>query len=302
MTRRLVSVLSLLFGMACAAAGQANSGEPPATIRLDVNLVVIHVTVHGKDGKNISGLQKEAFKLFVDDLERPIGFFQGEDAPVTVGVLLDNSASMARKGSEAIAAALAFARSSNPRDQMFVIHFNDRVKFGLAPEKPFTDSTQELEAALSKFAVGGTTALYDAMGIGLSHMDRATIQRKVLITISDGGDNSSQANLTDMLHWAQDSGVVFYCIGLFDESDNDRNPDVLEQFAQLTGGKAYFPSDVADVTQICIAIAREIRTQYTVGFAGAEDGKYHRIRVKATDPKGGTVDAFTRPGYLAARP
>src|SRR5580765_7199063 len=122
MTRRAILILSQMLGRARAAARQAGE-EQPTTIRLDVTLVVIHVTVYGKDGEAIQGLGKQAFRLLVDDVERPITFFLGEDAPVTVGILVDNSASMAKERSEVIAAALAFARSSNPKDQMFVIHF-----------------------------------------------------------------------------------------------------------------------------------------------------------------------------------
>jgi Ca-activated chloride channel family protein len=120
--------------------------------------------------------------------------------------------------------------------------------------------------------------------MALSHFGRATMNRKVLIMISDGGDNSSRAALPDILRWAQKSGVAFYCIGLFDKEDTDSNPRVLNEFADLTGGKAFFPSDVHDTTKICMAIAREIRSQYTLGFTGAEDGKYHRIKVTAQDP------------------
>jgi VWFA-related protein len=234
-----------------------------------------------KDGKIVLGLGKEAFKIFEDDVERPISVFHGEDAPVTAGILVDNSSSMKAKRSEVIAAALAFARASNPADQMFVIHFNERARFGLPGIRPFTGSIPELETALSRYATGGSTALYDGIGMALSHFNRASTNRKVLILISDGGDNSSKAALSEMLRWARDSGVVFYCVGLFDDSDLDRNPDILEQFAQSTGGKAFFPPNVNDTTSISVEIAREIRAQYTLGFAGAQDGKYHRIRVTA---------------------
>ena len=283
MSIRAILVFLLFSAIACAAAGQAAADEP-TTIRLDVNLVVINVSVLNKDGDTVSGLGKQAFQLFVDDAPLPISVFHGEDAPVTVGIVVDNSASMAPKRSEVIAASLAFARSSNPQDQMFVVHFSDQASFGLPPAKPFTGSIPELETALSHFAPAGTTALYDAIGMALSHFGRATMNRRVLIMITDGGDNSSRVRLLDILRWAQKSGVTFYCIGLFDDNDGDSNPRVLSEFADLTGGKAFFPSDVQDTTNICLAIAREIRSQYTLGFAGAEDGKYHRIKVTAQDP------------------
>jgi len=282
-----------------AAAGRMAAQE--TTIRMDVNLVVINVTVYGKDGKFILGLGKEAFKIFEDDVERPITTFHGEDAPVTAGILVDNSASMKTKRSEVIAAALAFARSSNPADQMFVIHFNERARFGLPGIRPFTDSIPELETALSRYATGGSTALYDGIGVALSHFRRASIDRKVLLTISDGGDNSSKAALSDMLRWAGESGVAFCCIGFFD-GDHDRNPGVLKQFAQSTGGRAFFPENVTDTTNICVTVAREIRAQYTLGFAGAQDGKYHRIRITARNALNELLDVRGRPGYKSVEP
>jgi len=294
----MTKILTLLLSI--AAAVQAATQE--TTIRLDVNLVVINVTVHGKDGKIVPGLGKEAFKIVEDEVERPISVFHGEDAPVTVGILVDNSASMKTKRSEVIAAALAFARSSNPADEMFVIHFNERARFGLPGTKPFTDSIPELETALSRYAAGGSTALYDGVGMALSHFHRAGLNRKVLIAISDGNDNSSKAALSDMLRWARDSGVVFYCIGIFDDDDRDRNPTILEQFAQSTGGQAFFPASVNDATNICLEIAREIRAQYTLGFAGAQDGKYHHIRVTARSATNELLEVRARPGYKSAPP
>jgi VWFA-related protein len=293
-------VLPLFWAIACAA-GQ-KTAEDPTTIRLDVNLVVIDVSVLNKDGTTVSGLGKQVFQLFVDDAPRPINVFHGEDAPVTVGIVVDNSASMGPQRSEVIAASLAFARSSNPQDQMFVVHFSDHARLGLPPAKGFTNNIPELETALSQFTVAGTTALYDALGLALSHFKRATIHRKILIMISDGGDNSSRARLPDILQWAQNSGIAFYCIGLFNKSDENSNPRVLTQLAELTGGKAFFPSDVQDTTNICVEIAREIRSQYTLGFTGAEDGKYHIIKVIAEDPAYGKLRVRTRPGYFAAKP
>jgi len=301
MTTTQVLILPLLCRMTYAAAGQPPE-EPANTIRLGVNLVVINVNVVNKDGETVSGLGKQAFQVFEDGLPRAITIFRGEDAPVTVGVVVDNSASMGPKRSEVIAAALAFARSSNPQDQMFVVHFNDRAKLGLPPEKPFTDNISELEKALSHFVAAGTTALYDAMGMALSHIGRAVIDRKILVMVSDGGDNSSRSELSDILQWAQESGVVFYCIGLFDDRDTDRNPRLLSQLALLTGGKAFFPADVKDTTRICVEVAHEIRSQYTIGFAGSEDGKYHRISVIAQEPRFGELHVSTRPGYWGAKP
>lgn len=271
-------------------------------IRADVNLVQVPVRVVDAAGHSVSGLQKENFRLFVDDAPSEITVFQGEDAPVTAGIVIDNSASMAPKREQVIAAALAFARASNPKDQMFVVHFNNKARFGLPPGKSFTGNVNELEKAIAAFDLGGTTALYDALLMAESQFRKAYYPRKVLLTITDGGDNSSDATLDDALNGALEAGIVVYPLGLFDQYNRDRNPDVLSKIALQTGGQAFFPQQVDDATRICVRIAEDIRQQYTVGFPGAEDGQYHRIRITASDPKLGALKVQTRDGYTATKP
>jgi len=271
------------------------------TIRTDVNLVQLQVTVTDSQGRSVSGLRKEAFQLFVDNTPQPITVFQGEDAPVTAGIVIDNSSSMASKVKEVVAAGLAFARASNPKDQMFVVHFTDRPRLGLPEGRRFTGNVAELEKAVEAFHLGGTTAFYDALMMAESQLQWAVYPRKVLLTITDGGDNSSHTSLKDALSAAVKSGIVVYTIGLFDENDRDRNPEVLSKIAEETGGHAFFPTQVSDVTNVCVTIAREIRSQYTLGFPGAKDGQYHRIRVTATDSQSGPLEVHTRGGYFAVK-
>ena len=279
----------------------ASDVQQTATIRADVNLVQLQARVTDSKGHAVSGLGKDAFKLFVDNVSQPITVFQGEDAPVTAGIVIDNSASMGPKREEVIAAALAFARASNPKDQMFVVHFNDRPRFGLPVGARFTGDISELERAIAAFDLGGTTALYDALVTAESQFQWASYSRKVLLTITDGGDNSSHAPLTESLDGAAKAGIVVYSIGIFDENDHDQNPQVLSRIAEETGGQAFFSGQVSDVTKICIGIAKEIRNEYTLGFPGAEDGQYHSIRVTANDPKYGPLEVHTRNGYMAAK-
>ena len=289
--------LKLLCGTLVAVA--MSPGDQPVTIRTDVNLVQLHVIVTDSAGHAVSGLDKSAFQLWVDDRPETITVFQGEDAPVTAGIVVDNSASMAPKKEQVITAALAFARASNPKDQMFVVHFSSQPRYGLPPGTLFTGDVSKLETAVAAFNLGGTTALYDALIAAISRFQHAYYQRKVLLTLTDGGDNSSHATLEDALSAAIQAGVVVYPIGIFDEYDRDRNPKVLTRIAEATGGQAYFPQQVADTTRICVGIAEDIRRQYTLGFPGAEDGKYHRIRVTAKDPRYGPLAVHTREGYIA---
>ena len=291
--------------MVCAVIAAAlllPRGQPPSTIRTQVNLVQLSVTVTEPNGRVVSGLGKDAFELFVDGVKTPITVFQGEDAPVTAGIVIDNSASMAPKRADVIQAALAFARASNPHDQMFVVHFSDRPWFGLPEGEPFTGDISKLESAISQFRLGGTTALYDALRLALTRFDIAAYSRRVLLLITDGGDNSSTWTIDDALTAARANGASLYAIGIFDATDRDRKPDALIQLAEATGGRAFFPTASMDVVAICERIASDIRHQYTLGFEGAQDGKYHSIQLTARDSRYGNLIVHTRPGYFAPKP
>jgi len=289
----------IIFGELLAIVTVLLAAQQPPTIRLDVNLVQLPVRVIDSEGHPVSGLQKSAFQVFVDNIPQPITVFQGEDAPVTAGIVVDNSASMAPKREEVIAAAEAFAKASNPKDQMFVVHFNNLVRFGLPEGTRFTGDIAELETAIAAFDLGGTTAFYDALLTAESQFQFAAYPRKVILIITDGGDNSSHATLTDAINGAVKAGIVIYPIGIFDESDRDRNPDVLKKIAKVTGGEAFFPERITDITATCLRIAQYIREQYMIGFPGAEDGQYHQIRLIVTDPKKGPLKVEARGGYFA---
>jgi Ca-activated chloride channel homolog len=297
----MLTAKMLYLGMVGALSLSIGDQEPD-TIRLNVNLVQVHARVTDGAGRAVTGLGKEAFALFVDDVPQPITVFRGEDAPVTAGIVVDNSASMAPKREEVIAGALAFARASNEKDQMFVVHFNNHARLGLPEGVDFTGDVAVLETAIAAFDLGGTTAFYDAMIKAETQLRKGGYPQKVLLTITDGGDNSSHASFADVLDGALNAGIVIYSIGIFDSKDRDRNPQVLLTIAEKTGGEAFFPGQLADVTKICVGIAEDIRRQYTLGFPGAEDGQYHRIRLTAKSPKFGMLTVHTRAGYIAAKP
>lgn len=164
---------------------------------------------------------------------------------------------------------------------------------------PFTGDIAKLRDALSSFDPAGTTALYDAPDTAFYQLDKATIPRKVLLLIGDGGDNSSKKQIEDILRAAQKSSYAIYTIGIYDAADRDSSPEVLRRLAEITGGKAYFPTDVKDITRIAAEIAGDIRRQYTLGFQGQEDGQYHRITITARNASG-PLHVRTRTGYFAA--
>jgi VWFA-related protein len=291
-----------VIGGVFAVAILAPRGQPPSTIRTEVNLVQLSATVTETNGRTVSGLGKEAFELFVDGVRCPITIFLGEDAPVTAGIVVDNSASMAPKRADVVQAALSFARASNPHDQMFIVHFSDSPWFGLPDTDPFTGDISKLELAISQFHLGGTTALYDALRLALTRFQIAAYSRRVLLLITDGGDNSSKWTVEDALAAARANGASLYAIGIFDARDRDRKPQVLTQLAEATGGMAFFPATSAEVAGVCERIAGDIRHQYTLGFAGAQDGKYHGITLTVQDARHNELQVHTRDGYFAPKP
>lgn len=287
-------------------AGIAEQGRllcQDSTISVEVNLVVLYVTARNAKGNFVAGLQKDDFRVFEDGHLQNIRVFQHEDVPVSVGLIVDNSTSMRRKRKDVTAAALAFVRSSNPQDEMFVVNFNERVSLGLPPEKLFTADPELLEKALNGVPAFGMTALYDAIDFGLDHLKKASRERKILILISDGGDNASRHNLSQVLAELERSDVPVYTIGMFDEFDADQNPGVLKRIARTTGGETFLPTQPREVTPICERIAKEIRNRYTIAYVSSNqalDNTYRKIRVIVSKPHGGKIFVSTRDGYIAS--
>ena len=294
-----------LFFLAVGQCLCGQTGPPPgdSTISVDVNLVVLHATVLDRKGGFVSGLRKEDFHVYEDGAPQVIRVFDHEDVPVAVGLAVDNSGSMRRKRKEVTAAALAFVRASNPRDEMFVVNFNERVSFGLPDTRLFSASAAELEGALNGIPANGRTALYDAIEAGLDHLKKATLDKKVLIAVSDGGDNASHHKLGQLLDDAGRSDAVVYTVGLFDEDDEDRNPGVLRKIARATGGEVFLPRDTSEVVPICGRIAEDIRNQYTIGYIPSNqklDSAQRTIKVTATGRHSETLLVRTRAGYVAS--
>ena len=305
----LRGLFTLLVLIALPALVRAQESSPPPsrqadeyTINVDVNMVVLHATAQDHKGVLVSGLNKDDFQVYEDGVLQQTKYFSHEDIPVTVGLVIDNSGSMMPKRADVIAAALAFARSSNPLDQMFVVKFNERVSFGLPPNTPFTDQVVQLQVALSGIASSGETALYDAVVAALEHLKKGTRDKKVLIVISDGGANASRHKLTEITALAGQPDAIIYTIGIFDEQDGDRNPGVLKRLAKDTGGEAFLPESLKDVGPICERIAHDIRNQYTLAYVPTNrkrDGTYRVIQVKASAPGRGRLSVRTRTGYFA---
>jgi Ca-activated chloride channel family protein len=274
----------------------------PFTISVSVNMVVVNATAHDRKGAPVSDLVKEDFQVYEDGVLQQIECFSHEDIPVTVGLVIDNSGTMRPKRAEVITAALAFARSSNPRDQMFAVNFNENISFDLPDNVTFTDNVAQLEMALAGITANGLTALYDAVAAALDHLNKGDREKKVLIVISDGDDNSSKHDLAGILDMAGQSDAIIYTIGVYDVNNPDRNPRALRELAKATGGEAFFPDSAKDVVSICKRIAHDIRSQYSIAYISTnkrKDGRFRAISVTARARDGMRLSVRTRAGYYA---
>jgi Ca-activated chloride channel family protein len=299
-------LLAVLGGHAGPQVPPASKGQDDSEyyrISVDVDLVVLHATVSDRHGGFVSSLREQDFGVYEDGVPQSIRLFRHEDIPVTVGLVVDHSGSMQPKLAEVAAAARTFVQSSNRADQMFVVNFNENVTLGLPDAIRFTDSSAELERAIANAPATGMTALYAAIAKALEQLQAGNRDKKVLIVVSDGGDNASAQSLAQIMELANQSSAVVYTIGLFDPDDPDRNPGVLNRLARATGGEAFFPGQLSSVVTICERIARDIRNQYTIGYVStnaARNGAYRAIRVVARATGNRTLSVRTRAGYIAS--
>jgi len=306
-TKAIVLPAFLLIVLACYAGHQAPPAEQDHDvgsyqISVDVALVVLHATVTDRHGGFVSSLGEQDFEVYEDGVRQRIRLFKNEDIPVTVGLVVDHSTTMRPRLAEVSAAARTFVRFSNREDEMFVVNFNERVSMGLPGTIRFTNSTTELESAITAAPTGGQTALYDAIAKALEELQAGSLDKKVLIVVSDGGDNASARSLAQVMKLAEQSSAVIYTVGLFDDEDPDRNPGVLKRLARATGGEAFFPGEIGAVVAICQRIARDIRHQYTIGYVPSNptrDGAYRAIRVLARTQGRDRLSVRTRTGYIA---
>ncbi len=280
---------------------QTGRGDGPFTIAVDVDLVVFNVTVTDGKGRHVSGLKAGDFRVVEENRPQRIELFNAEDVPASVGLIIDSSGSMRDKYEEVAKAALAFAGASNPQDEMFVIHFNENVYLGLPQSIRFTNDLDQMRSALLQTPPAGLTALYDALARGIEHLKSGTRDRKALVVLSDGGDNASRRRLDDVLQIAQRSSATIYTIGIYDISDQDKNPRVLRKIADLSGGRAYFPDSVADMDQVWRDIAGGIRSQYTIGYRSdnpVRNGSFRKVKITAGRNASKNLRVSTRDGYI----
>jgi Ca-activated chloride channel family protein len=276
-----------------------------------VDLVVLHVTVADERGEFVSDLKQGNFRVFEQSIEQKLSFFSRDDIPVTMGLVIDNSGSMREKRDQVNAAAMTFVRTSNPQDEAFVVNFND--EYYLDTDGDFTSDQANLHDALARIDTRGSTALYDAVIGSLAHLKKGHKDKRVLLLVTDGEDTASEKTFEDSIKAAEESNATIYAIGVYSEDDLEhdkkmvrRSKKVLSQLAEATGGQAYFPDKLDQVTPICEQVAREIRNQYTIGYYPENtnrDGTFRPVQVKVIPPNGrGKLSVRTRTGYYAPKP
>src|SRR5271165_654106 len=283
------------------STGTAQSGSH---IKVDVNLVVLHTTVLDDRGRFVEGLAQDNFRVYEDKVEQKLSVFKREDIPVSMGLVIDNSGSMRDKRPRVNEAALTLVQNSNPQDEAFVVNFND--DFYLDLDKDFTNSIPELKEALERIDARGSTALYDAIIGSLDHLKKGNKEKKVLLIVTDGEDNTSRNTLEKTVREIQKTDTVIYTIGLLGE-ENKKSAKTAKKalmaIAQASGGVAYFPENVEDVHAICEQVAHDIRHQYTLAYYpsnAARDGSFRTVHVDVIPPRGhGKLVARTRNGYYA---
>jgi Ca-activated chloride channel family protein len=271
------------------------------TISAEVDLVLLDVGVRDAQGGFVSGLSKDAFTVFEDGKPQTITQFANQDVPVSMGLIMDNSGSMRSKKPEVVTAALILIHASNPKDEVFVVNFNDKVWRGLPDMVPFTDDPAMLRKALNKTDPAGQTALYDAVLAGLHQLAMGRRDKRTLIVVSDGGDNVSTHTMKQLQEAVLESRATIYTIGVYDEDDRDRNPDVLRKLARVSGGVCYLPKKLPEVEDICRQIAKDVRSRYTIGFVPQNLGKpgQRHLKVAVNSPDHAKLIAHTRTTYLA---
>lgn len=274
--------------------------QPGHSIKVDVNMVLVPVTVTDRTGRVVNGLGRENFQVLDESAPQQIVSFSNEDVPTSVGVVFDLSGSMANKMPKARVAVRAFTETANPEDEAFLMTFADRPKM----EVDFTSHFADIQSGILFARPGGRTALIDAVYLALRQMRSAHNARKALLVISDGGDNSSRYSEKELRAVAVEADVQIHAIGIHDSPgswEEMHGPALLEGLAELTGGQHFVIRDANELTDVAAKIGVALHEQYVIGYyppGNSLPGKWRKIRVKMLVPKGlPTLQVSARSGY-----
>jgi len=302
---RGISKAAFCFLLPVLTLGQ-EAADPGLNLRVETTLVQIPVAVTDSLNRFVLGLQKQDFHLFEDSVEQTVAHFSGEDVPLSVGLVFDESGSMDFKMRTAQVAVAQFLKTMNAGDEAFLVEFSDSARVSVG----FTSATGDIQTALQNAKPGGLTALLDAVHLSLREMKKAKNARKAIVIVSDGGDNNSHYTPAQIESLVREADVQIYAMGVFDPLsslalalEEVSGPKLLSEIATQTGGRAFAAALSSDLPSVAARIAVELRNQYLLGYYPknqAKDGKYRKVEVKLEQPHGvSPLKAHWRLGYYA---
>jgi Ca-activated chloride channel homolog len=302
MTRHLITVFVLLSAAAVQAYASP-SNDRDQTIKVDVDLVLVNAAVSDSKGRMVTGLQQENFRIWEDKVEQKVEYFSSEDTPMSIGLIFDATGSMADKISAARDAAASFLRVGNPEDEYFLVTFSQRATL----VEPFTTDISRLQNHMLFTPAKGLTPLFDAVYLGLETMKSAKNKRKALLLITDGEDNHSRYSFADIKEFVKEQDVEIFVIGIVNPggelAPGQSGRAIIEDLAEIGDGEAFFPDSVDELEDICNKIGLELRNQYVLGYHStnkAKDGRWRKIRLKISPPKGVSyLSVHSKNGYYA---
>jgi Ca-activated chloride channel family protein len=298
---RLSKILIAAFCVIFFSGLLARAQEGPV-FRADTRLVVLHATVVDRHGRLVTNLPQKAFKVYENGQEQDVKTFRREDVPISLGIVIDNSGSMRDKRQKVESAALQLVKASNREDQVFIVNFNDEAFL----DTPFTNDIKKLQDGLARIDSRGGTAMRDAISMSMDYLkEEGKKDKKVLLVVTDGNDNTSVMSLENLVQKAQqnDNPVLIYAIGLLNQEERrerKRAKRALNALTKASGGQPYYPEELGEVEQIALQVAHEIRNQYIIAYSPkneALDGSFRQIRVTVKGPNKPQVR--TRTGYYA---
>lgn len=286
--------LVLLTAFTCALSAQKQSSSDRSqfpevlahSIGVDVDVVLATVTVTDRNGRFVTGLERENFKISEDKVSQDIKYFSSEDIPLSVGIILDVSGSMKDKLKTAVEAAITFMKGGSPDDEYFLVEFADQPT-GTAD---FTNDIAKIQSRFLFSKAKGRTALYDAVYMGLSKLEKGNNSKRALLLITDGEDNRSRYTFSNVREFVKEKDVQMYAIGItngWSDSSAEQGRALLRDLAAISGGNSFFPSSITNLENICRTIATELKYQYVIGYQStnnSKDGEWRKIKVTAEYP------------------
>jgi Ca-activated chloride channel family protein len=278
--------------------------RPAGDDRVQLGTGVVNVTVSVTDpyGRFVTGLNRDHFELFDDNVKQQIYHFTDDDSPVSLGIVYDVSGSMKERIARSVRALRRFIETSHNDDDFFLIAFNDRAKL----IEDFTTSGDKIAGHLMFVNTKGSTALYDAVYLAVEKVNQGRHKKKALLVISDGQDNNSRYTYKEVRNRVKEADVQVYAIGITDPGSDSLagfGRSVLEEITRMTGGRAFFPNayNEPELVEICTRIALELRHQYSIAFYPTDrdkDAKWHKVQVKVNPPRGlGRLSLSYKDGY-----